>query len=73
MITCFQGQALNVVHVSNTYLIKTLLDKHLFVIGYRNITSNQLLHIGTHLDIRLSSIFNIYSSKASKASKVKQQ
>lgn len=55
MITCFQGQALNVVHVSNTYRIKTLLDKHLFVIGYRNITSNQLLHIGTHLDIRLSS------------------
>lgn len=38
-----------------TYLIKTLLDKHLFVIGYQNITSNQLLHIGTHLDIRLSS------------------
>ena len=55
MITCFQGQALNVVHVSNTYIIKTLLDKHLFVIGYRKITSNKLLHFGTHLGILLIS------------------
>ena len=44
----FSGTTLNVLHVSITYLIKTLLDKHLFVIGYRNITSNKWLHIGTH-------------------------